>query len=63
MPMILVYRYRAYDVTKDEYVVSTRMATPEQIARIGAEIIPGTALEISDELLRDGWTKKFFNPN
>ena len=60
---VLVHRYKVYDVTKDDYLVSTRMATPEKIEKIGGEIIPGTGLEVSEDLVKNGWTEKNFTPN
>ena len=38
---VVVYRYRVYDSHRDDYVVSTRMATPEKIERVRGEPIPG----------------------
>ena len=48
---VVVYRYRVYDSHRDDYVVSTRMATPEKIERVRGEPIPH---------LLDGWTEKSF---
>ena len=59
---VRVSRYRAYDSIGDDWVYSTRMATPEQIERIGAESIMGTEIEIDDSLVHDGWTAKNFEP-
>jgi hypothetical protein len=58
-----VYKYRVYDITIDDYRLSTRMATKEHIARIGGDLIPGTEREIDPVLLRDGWTEKNFDPD
>jgi hypothetical protein len=58
-----VFRYRVYDVTKDDYVISTRMATREKIHLIQAEVLPDTETKIDSSLLEDGWTKKDFDPN
>ena len=63
MPKVWVCRYRVYDVTKDEFLVSTRLATPERIIRIGAGMIPGTGRELDDSLVKDGWTEKNFHSN
>lgn len=38
------------------------MATKKKIKQIGAEVIPGTEAKIGDELLKDGWTEKNFDP-
>ena len=39
---VVVYRYGVYDSHRDDYVVSTRMATPEKIERVRGEPIPGS---------------------
>ena len=39
MTMTAIFRYRIYDLSRDEYAVSTRMATLEKIKRIGGEPI------------------------
>jgi hypothetical protein len=57
-----VFKFRKYAPTQDDYVTSTRMATKKKIKQIGAEIIPGTEAKIDDELLKDGWTEKNFDP-
>ena len=62
MATVLVHRYRVYDISRDEYVTSTRMATEEQIAKIGGEIIPDTGISIDVKFIKDGWTEKDFNP-
>jgi len=62
MTTVLVHRYRVYDVTKDDCVVSTRMATEDKIAKIGGEIILNTGFGIEPHLLSDGWTEKNFEP-
>jgi hypothetical protein len=61
MTQVSVYRFRKYDITTDDYVTSTRMATHEKVAQICAEIIPGTKREIDASLLNDGWTEKNFD--
>ena len=57
MTQVSVYGFR-YDITTDDYVTSTRMATHEKVAQICAEIIPGAKREIDVSLLNDGWTEK-----
>ena len=57
---VVVYRYRVYDSHRDDYVVSTRMATPEKIERIRGEPIPGSQAMIDETHLLDGWTEKSF---
>jgi len=56
--LVTVHRYRVYDILNDEYRTSTRMATAEKIAKIGGEIIPGTAYPLDSDELDDGWTGK-----
>ena len=63
MPKVWVCRYRVYDISNDDFAVSTRLATPEKISRIGAEMVPGTGREIDVSLLTDGWTEKNFRAN
>lgn len=60
--MVKVHRYRRYDTASDDYLNSTRMATLEQIERIGAEPVPGTEADVDPKFLTDGWTAKDFNP-
>ena len=57
---VVVYRYRVYDLHRDDYVVSTRMATPEKIERVRGEPIPGSQTMIDETHLLDGWTEKSF---
>jgi len=56
--LVTVHRYRVYDILSDDYCTSTRMATAEKIAKIGGEIIPGTAYTVDTNELDDGWTGK-----
>jgi len=64
MSKVKVYRFRAYDITKDDFIYSTRMATAERIASIRAEAIPGSGREIDAAmLLPEGWTEKHFDPD
>lgn len=62
MATVQVYRYRVYDMSRDEYSTSTRMATKEQIERIRGEIIPGTEFQIDSAAITEGWTEKNFDP-
>jgi len=62
MTLTSIFRYRVYDMNKDEYAVSTRMATLEKIKRIGGEPIRDKYIKIDECLLVDGWTQKNFNP-
>jgi hypothetical protein len=61
MPKVLVYRYRCYDVTKDDYMYSTRMATADKIAQIQCEPIRGSDILVDSALLTEGWTDKNFD--
>ena len=64
MSKVEVYRFRSYDITKDDFITSTRMATAERIESIRAEIIPGSKRLIDAVLLLpEGWTKKHFDPD
>jgi hypothetical protein len=63
MAKIKVHRFRKYDIVSDEMISSTRMATVEKVASLGAELIPGSEIEIDESLIKDGWTKRHFYPN
>jgi hypothetical protein len=61
MPNVKVFRFRKYDISIDDYVLSTRLATREQIDRLHAEIVPGTEILIDSQYVKDdGWTDKGF---
>ena len=63
MPTIRVYRFQKYASSLGVYVISTRMATREQIERVGAEIMPGTEADIDGHFVNaDGWTERNFDP-
>jgi hypothetical protein len=62
MALIQVHRFRVYDITSDDYVTSTRLATKEKIVSIRGEIIPGTEASVGVEFVKDGWTAKNFDP-
>ena len=53
---VVAYRYRVSNSHRDDYVVSTRMATPEKIERIRGEPIQGSQAMIDETHLLDGWT-------
>jgi hypothetical protein len=57
-----VFRFRLYDVSRDEYVVSTRLATKKKIKKIGGEIIPDTDAKVYDNQIIDGMTERHFDP-
>jgi hypothetical protein len=57
-----VFRFRMYDITRDDYVTSTRMATKKKIKEIGGEIVPDSEAKIDDASLTDGLTARYFEP-
>lgn len=61
---VTVHKIRLYDATKDDMVISRRMATPEGAARMGGEVIEGTDFVIDLSELEAGmpWTKRDFDP-
>jgi len=61
---VKVWKFRKYDMTTDEYVESSRYATMEAIARIGAECIEETEVTVAGNLIdSDGLTAKRFTPS
>ncbi len=64
MAKVKVYRFRTYDSAKDDWFVSTRMATRKTIESSKTlELIPETEAEIdASELLSGGWTERNFKP-
>ena len=64
MANVKVYRFRTYDAAKDDWFVSTRMATREAIESSKTlELVPGTEAEIdSSALLQGAWTARNFSP-
>ena len=58
-----VFRFKLFDITTDDFVVSSRYATDQAIAQIGAQAIHGTEIEIdSTKLDENGMTAKKFEP-
>ena len=58
---VIVYRYKVYDVTIDDYRRSTRMATTAAIEMLGGIALPETGFEVyADFVSQDGWTEKDF---
>ena len=58
-----VSRFKLFDITTDEFVVSSRYATGQAIAQIGAQPIPGTEIEVDGgKLDENGMTAKRFEP-
>jgi hypothetical protein len=64
MQKVKVYRFRTYDPAKDDWFVSTRMATRETIDNSKVlELIPGTKAEIDAKwIVIDGYTARNFDP-
>ena len=64
MAKVKVYRFRTYDAAKDDWFISTRMATREAIESSKTlELIPGTEAEIDSKyLLLGSWTDRNFDP-
>ncbi len=64
MAKVTVYNIRFYDLQNDELRISRRMATPKGAARMGGEILEGSAVEIDASRLEPGeeWTPRDFNP-
>ena len=62
---VTVYKIRAYDITKDEFVTSRRMATIPSARIMGGDIVDGTEVEIDESQLEPGmqWTVRDFNPH
>jgi hypothetical protein len=58
-----VSRFKLFDITTDEFVVSSRYATDKAIAEIGGQAIQGTEIEVdSANLDENGMTAKKFEP-
>ena len=58
---VKVYRFRKYDIARDDFIMSGRMATYACIRRIHAELIRSTELEIDKKDLNiDGMTEIVF---
>ena len=58
-----VFRFKLFDMTTDDFVVSSRYATELAIAQIGAQAISGTEIEVDGAKLDEhGMTAKKFEP-
>lgn len=65
MEKVTVHRFKGFDGTVGDYVISTRMATREKIeASKTLELIQETGVEINSERLipGEGWTAEHFTP-
>ena len=64
MAKVKVYRARWYDATKDDYVVSRRLATKEGARKMRAELLENTEVEIDESMLERGeqFTPRDFVP-
>ena len=57
-----VFRFRKFDINKDDYVTSSRMATKKKIRELGAELVPDSEMKVDGTLLKEGMTGKSFDP-
>lgn len=63
MPKVRVYQCRKHDDENDPRQIRTRLATREQIERIGAEVIEESLAELDSAFLTpEDWTDKGFVP-
>ena len=65
MVKVKVYRFRTYDTAKDDWFVSSRMATREKIESSKVlDIVPNSETEIdaSELVPGEGWTERNFKP-
>jgi hypothetical protein len=64
MAKVNAYKVRSYDATKDDYVVSRRLATREGARKMRAELLENTEVEIDDSMLERGerFTPRDFVP-
>lgn len=61
--MIELYRWKIYDISKDEYVESSRYGTKEAIGRARGVMIEQVWVDNAVQAtLQDGLTEKGFNP-
>jgi hypothetical protein len=62
---VSVYNVRLYDVIKDEFLISRRMATQAGAATMGGVIMPETEVLIDPDQLENGeqWTERDFKPS
>ncbi|SDR63338.1 hypothetical protein SAMN05519103_08507 [Rhizobiales bacterium GAS113] len=65
MAKVTVYKVQLYDVMNDAPVISRRLATRKGAARMGGEIVDGSAIEIDASQLEPGeeWTPRGFDPH
>lgn len=57
-----VFRFQVYDIVKDEFVTSSRLATEYAIDRIGAVRLPASFDIPYDHLDKDGFTTRDYKP-
>lgn len=59
---VAVFRFKIYDITKDEFVLSKRLARPHAINGIGAQLA-GPSYEVpADDVDNDGFTAIGYEP-
>lgn len=65
MTKVLVYRFRLYDISRDDQVTSRRWGTREAIVRLGGEVLEDTAIEVESSVLGSeigGLSERGFDP-
>jgi len=64
MQKVTVYKVKIYDATKDETLISRRMATEKGAIIMGGAILHETGIEIDADRLERGekWTERDFVP-
>jgi hypothetical protein len=63
--MVMVFRFRMWDVDRDCFTLSTRWATRERVQQIGGEVVGG-GIEVDDEFVGGeiaGMTVRGFDPH
>jgi hypothetical protein len=62
MPKVRVYKVKVYDISTDEWRISSRMATLEGAKTMKGEVLADTDVAIDDFQLEPGqqWTPKKF---
>ena len=62
MSTVTVYKVKRYDITRDEWIISSRMATRLGAVTMRGEVIEDTAIDIDVSQLEPGeqWTPPHF---
>jgi hypothetical protein len=64
--MVLVFRFKQYDISSDGYIVSRRWGTREGIKEVGGVVLEDTGTEIDDAEIGaeiQGLTDRGFDPH